>query len=57
LISQQNVGPTLGKISLQESLRAGILGFLGVILFMILFYRLPGLLASMALIIYIIGSL
>ena len=54
LISQQNVGPTLGKLSLQESLKAGILGFLGVILFMILFYRLPGLLASFALIIYII---
>ena len=54
LISQQNVGSTLGKVSLEESLKAGILGFLGVILFMILFYRLPGLLASFALIIYII---
>jgi preprotein translocase subunit SecD len=54
LISQENVGPTLGKISLEQSLRAGILGFLGVILFMILFYRLPGVLASLALTIYII---
>jgi protein-export membrane protein SecD len=54
LISQQNVGPTLGKISLEQSLKAGILGFLGVILFMIIFYRLPGVLASLALIIYII---
>jgi len=53
LISQQTVGPTLGKISLEESLKAGALGFLAVILFMIIFYRLPGFLASIALIIYL----
>jgi protein-export membrane protein SecD len=54
LISQQTVGPILGKISLEQSLKAGILGFLSVILFMILFYRLPGVLASLALTIYIV---
>jgi len=54
LISQQTVGPILGKVSLEQSLKAGILGFLGVILFMILFYRLPGVLASLALIIYVV---
>ncbi len=54
LISQQTVGPILGKISMEQSLRAGIIGFLAVIIFMILFYRLPGLLASFALLIYII---
>jgi len=54
LISQQSVGPTLGQSSLEKSLRAGMLGFLGVILFLILFYRLPGILASLALIIYIV---
>lgn len=53
LISQQLVGPTLGAISLTESLKAGIIGFLAVILFIILFYRLPGFLASLALAIYI----
>jgi protein-export membrane protein SecD len=53
LISQQTVGPTLGAISLQKSLRAGIVGFLAVILFMIIFYRLPGLLASISLLIYV----
>ena len=52
LISQQTVGPTLGRISLEHSLKAGIMGFLGVILFMILFYRLPGFLASLALFVY-----
>ena len=37
LISQQSVGPTLGKISLEKSLKAGMLGFLLIILFMIFF--------------------
>jgi protein-export membrane protein SecD len=53
LISQQSVGPTLGSISLKESLEAGLVGFLIIILFMIIFYRLPGILASLALVIYI----
>lgn len=57
LISQQSVGPTLGKLSLEKSLKAGFVGVFGVILFMILFYRLPGLLASLALIIYILLNL
>lgn len=52
LISQQSVGPTLGAISLEKSLRAGVMGFLAVILFMILFYRLSGILASLALVIF-----
>ena len=52
-ISQQSVGPTLGNISLEKSLRAGIFGLIGVILFLIIFYRLPGLLASLALAIYV----
>jgi protein-export membrane protein SecD len=53
LISQQSVGPTLGAISLQKSLRAGIWGLLAVFAFMVLFYRLPGFLASIALVIYV----
>jgi len=53
LISQQWVGPILGKISLEQSLRAGLFGFLAIIIFMILFYRLPGLLASLSLLIYV----
>jgi protein-export membrane protein SecD len=53
LISQQTVGPTLGAVSLEKSLKAGLIGFLLVILFLIVFYRLPGLLASLALAVYI----
>lgn len=53
LVSQQSVGPSLGEVSLRQSLLAGILGFLAVVVFMVLVYRLPGLLASVALTIYI----
>ena len=54
LISQQSIGPILGKISLEKSLKAGMLGLIAVIIFLIVFYRLPGVLASFALAIYVI---
>lgn len=53
LISQQSVGPTLGAISLEKSLKAGLFGFLAIIIFLIIFYRFSGFLASLALGIYI----
>jgi len=53
LISQQTVGPTLGEVSLQKSLKAGMAGLLAVFLFLIFFYRFPGFLASLALGIYV----
>jgi preprotein translocase subunit SecD len=52
LISQQTVGASLGSDSLQKSLFAGFVGLILVMVFMILYYRLPGLLAAMSLIIY-----
>ncbi|HOX29955.1 MAG TPA: protein translocase subunit SecD [Candidatus Paceibacterota bacterium] len=52
-ISQQKIGPTLGAISLDQTLKAGFIGFLIVILFMIVYYRVPGILASVALTVYI----
>ncbi|MFH1366743.1 MAG: protein translocase subunit SecD [Patescibacteria group bacterium] len=52
LISQQNIGATLGKISVQKSLFAGLIGLLAVAVFMIFFYRLPGLLSVLALLNY-----
>jgi protein-export SecD/SecF family membrane protein len=54
LISQQNVEASLGKISLNQSLKAGMIGFLLILAFMIVFYRLSGFLASISLIVYII---
>jgi protein-export membrane protein SecD len=52
LISQRTVGATLGEASLEKSLFAGLLGFLLVVIFMIAFYRFPGILAALALTIY-----
>lgn len=52
LIGQQNVGASLGQDSLMKSLRSGIYGILAVAVFMIFWYRLPGLLAVAALLIY-----
>ena len=54
LISQQTIGASLGKISLTKSLWAALWGFLAVLLFMIFYYRLPGLITSLALIIYVL---
>jgi len=48
----QSVDATLGADSLQKSLIAGIIGFILVLLFMIAYYRLPGALACVALLIY-----
>jgi len=57
LISQQTVGSILGEESLMKILKAGIIGLITVVLFMIIFYQLPGLIASLTLIIYVIISL
>ncbi len=57
LISQQKVGATLGAESMQKSLLAGIYGLIAVLIYMILYYRLPGFLASIALCIYTLLTL
>ena len=52
IASEQTVGPTLGQDSIQKSVVAAIIGLSLVILFMLLYYRLPGLLADLALLLY-----
>lgn len=52
LISQQNVGPTLGQESIERSLFAGVLGLVLLSIFMIVYYRLPGLMGVVALAMY-----
>lgn len=52
LISQQTIGASLGADSLNRSLFAGLIGLIAVSLFMLLYYRLPGLVAVIALLIY-----
>jgi len=54
LVSQQSIGPALGEDSLNVSLRAGIFGFLLVVVFMIFVYRLPGLFSIISLSAYIL---
>lgn len=52
LESQQTIGATLGEESVERSLFAGVLGMVVVAVFMIAYYRLPGLLAIFSLTIY-----
>ena len=57
LISQSAIGPSLGHFSLNQSLKAGLYGFLAICLFLIIVYRLPGFFSCLALIAYILFSL
>ncbi|MDD2646889.1 MAG: protein translocase subunit SecD [Patescibacteria group bacterium] len=57
LISQESIGPSLGQIAVQKSIVAGVIGFLAVVIFMVVFYGLNGLIASLALLIYALINL
>ncbi len=48
----RKIGPTLGQESVQKSIRAGAVGLLIVLLFMLIYYRMLGFLADLALITY-----
>jgi preprotein translocase subunit SecD len=52
VMEKRTVGPTLGADSLHKSVAAGLAGFGVIFLFMIGYYRVPGLVANLALIIY-----
>ena len=52
LISQKTVEASLGSKSVDNSLKAGLIGLLLVSLFMIIYYRLPGLLSVISLLVY-----
>jgi len=53
LVETRVVGPSLGKDSIDKSKVAGLIGFAIIIAFMVLYYRLPGFLADVALGIYV----
>ncbi len=60
ILEAYTVSPTLGEQSLRSSLTAGVIGLIAVILYMVAYYRLPGFLASIALVIYgvwVVGSM
>jgi len=53
-ISVKTVGATLGKNALPLSMKAGAIGILFILLFMLLYYRAPGMIACVSLILYVI---
>jgi len=52
IVKETNIGATLGKESIEASIRAGLVGLLAVATFMIIVYRKLGILADIALVIY-----
>lgn len=57
LVNSQTIGATLGESALDSSVKAGIIGFVALALFLVFWYRLPGLIATLALVSYVILSL
>ena len=57
VVDTRAVGPSLGQDSVNKSVRAGTIGLIIVLLFMLIYYRLLGLLADVALIIYALLTL
>jgi len=52
IVENRTVGASLGKDSIQSSINAGIGGLILVLIFMVVYYRLPGVIANIALLIY-----
>lgn len=52
VVENRTIGPTLGQDSVQRSIQAGMIGLIVVSLFMLVYYRLPGFMAVLALAIY-----
>jgi protein-export membrane protein SecD len=57
LVSSQTIGASLGQDAKAQGVKAGAVGFLLIAIFLIIWYRLPGLLASISLSMYIVLSL
>ncbi len=55
--STQTIGSTLGEEALHAGVRAGVIGFVLLSIFMIVWYRLPGVIAVIALIMYVVMML
>ncbi|MEG5176195.1 protein translocase subunit SecD [Microcoleus sp. B3-D7] len=52
IVENRTIGASLGKDSIQSSINAGIGGLVLVLIFMVAYYRLPGVIANIALLIY-----
>ena len=55
VMAKRTVGPSLGSDSLQKSLYAGIIGMILLLIFIIAYYRLPGVIAAFSLIAYTVA--
>lgn len=53
LISTQTIGATLGEQAMAAGVKAALIGFIVIALFLLVWYRLPGLVATVALMIYV----
>ncbi len=54
LVSTQTIGSSLGDSALHAGVYAGVVGFIILAIFLILWYRLPGIIAVVALVVYIV---
>ena len=54
IVEESSVGPSLGKDSIHDGIRAGVVGVILVILIMVIYYRLSGVLAVGALSLYVL---
>lgn len=57
IVENRTVGATLGQDSIQRSIYAGFLGLVLVLIFMVVYYRLPGAIADIALLLYALFTL
>lgn len=57
LVSSETIGASLGDAALDAGLKAGLVGFALLSIFMIFWYRLPGFIATVALVLYVLLSL
>jgi len=52
VVGQTHIGPTLGREAVDSAIKGGVVGLIVVVVFMLVYYRMPGLLADLALMLY-----
>lgn len=52
LVSTESIGPTLGADALRAGMHAGLIGLIAIMALLVIWYRLPGLIASVSLLAY-----
>src|SRR5207245_11222227 len=57
IIEERTIGPSLGQDSIRDGIHAGIVGVALVVLIMVVYYRVSGLLAVAALVLYVVFTL